>query len=242
MIRVGRCKFIDGKQVDPSYPGFEPIVVMTKSSKYGAISPYCLTDDKGRIMENVWQFSKVYGQVPTSIRRYSKYDQRIIWDHPAETHLVYSEDNKKVLTPEYIAWRNKGMNCPDPIRYPVGYDWRHKCLFSLKTIDGEPLDYIESRKQIYLPLYVDLVKDHPQFKFLLDKLKRGENILIIEVDGPHQESLQYYKDRYNVDDDFIENDTMLCNRDNINIMLNNPKHPFGHGYCLGLGLLMYSSS
>lgn len=26
MIRVGRCKFINGKQVDPSYPGFEPII------------------------------------------------------------------------------------------------------------------------------------------------------------------------------------------------------------------------
>ena len=242
MIRVGRCVFVNGKEVDPSYPGFEPIVVMTKSSKYGAIGPYCLKDDKGRNMENIWQFHKVYETVPPSIQKYSKYDQRVIWNHPGETHVIFNDDNTWSLTPEYFRWREKGMNAPDPIRYPVGYNWRHKCLFSLRSVDGvidpNPLDYIEARKQIYLPLYVHLVKDHPQFKFLLEKVRRGENILIIEVDGPHQESLSYYQEKYNVNSDFIDQGTMLCNRNNLNIMLNDSKHPFGHGYCLALALLM----
>lgn len=100
------------------------------------------------------------------------------------------------LTPEYLNSRKKGMNAADHIRYPVGFNHRHKCLFSLKTLDGPHLNYIEARKEIYLPLYIDLVKKHPHFEFLLNKVKRGENILIIEVDGPHQESLDYYKETY----------------------------------------------
>jgi hypothetical protein len=44
---------------------------------------------------------------------------------------------------------------------------------------------------------------------------QGENLLIIEVDGPHQEDLQYYKDKYGVSDNFIENGTMLVTKDNI---------------------------
>ena len=194
-------------------------------------------------MENVWQYSKVYETVPESTQRYSTYDKRVIWKHPAETHAIKNPDGSFSLTPEYFAWRAKGMNCKDPVRYPVGYDHRHKCLFSLKSVNGvidpKPLDYITSRKEIYLPLYVHLVKDHPHFKLLLKKLSEGKNLLIIEVDGPHQESLDYYREKYNVPDNFIENDTMLCTKDNINIMLNDPKHPFGHGYCLGLALLLY---
>ena len=240
-IRVGRCKYERGKRIDPSYPGFEPIVVMTKSSKYGSLSPYCLKNEKGQIMENIWQFKKVYSSVPQSTQRYSKYDRRVIWDHPAETHATLNSDGSYSLTPEYLNWRNRGMNSSDPIRYPVGYHHRHRCLFALKSDDGiidpTPLDYIESRKQIYLPVYVHLVQSQPQFKFLLDKIKNGVNILIIEVDGPHQESLDYYKDKYIIEDDFIERDTMLCTRDNINVMLNDSKHPFGHGYCLGLALM-----
>jgi hypothetical protein len=36
---------------------------------------------------------------------------------------------------------------------------------------------------------------------------------------------------------FIENDTILVTKPNMEIMLNDPEHPFGHGYCLALALL-----
>ena len=192
-------------------------------------------------MENIWQYSKVYSDVPKSKRRYSKYDDTVIWDHPAENHVIKNTDGKQILTPEYLAWRSKGSNCEYPIRYPVGFKHRHKCLFALKStdekIDPTPLDYIESRKQIYVPVYINLVKKEPQFNFLKDKLKNGENLLIIEVDGPHQESLGYYRGKYNTGNDFIKNSTMLCNQENLNIMLNDEKHPFGHGYCLAIALM-----
>ena len=233
-IRIGRRIYANGSWVDPTYPGYEPIVVMTSGyGKYSALSPYNLTDENGCIMENIWQFSKVYESVPESVQRYSRYDNKIIWSHPAEIHV----DQDGNLTEEYLAWREKGFYNPYPVRYPVGYDHRHKCICSLKDVYSPQLNYIEARKEIYLPIYLELVVKEELFKVLKNKLAKGTNLLIIEVDGPHQESLKYYRDRYGVSSDFIENNTMLATSKNLDIMLNDPKHPFGHGYCLAIALM-----
>lgn len=58
MIRVGRRKYNrDGSYIDPTYPNFTPIICLTSSTEYGFLGPYELKDEKGRIMENIWQFS-----------------------------------------------------------------------------------------------------------------------------------------------------------------------------------------
>jgi len=129
------------------------------------------------------------------------------------------------------------MNNKYAVRYPVGFKNRSSVLYALKKNSNKQLDYVSARKQIYIPVYCTLVKKEKLFKKLQNKLNNGKNLLIIEVDGPHSESLDYYKKEYNVDDNFIKNDTMLVNKVNINIMLNDTKHPFGHGYCLALVLL-----
>src|SRR4051812_35751014 len=102
MIRVGRCTYTNqGKIIYPSFEGFTPIVIMMKShSEYYPLSPYFLKDDKERIMENIWQFSKCYKFVPKSVQRRSKYDNTIIWNHGSEVHL---DDNDNIL-PKYIEW------------------------------------------------------------------------------------------------------------------------------------------
>ncbi len=237
-VRVGRCIYQKGKRIDPSYGGFTKVLVLTKCSTYGSLSPYVLKDINGSIMENAWQFQKIYSKVPKSIQYYSRWDKRVIWDHCAETHAII-EDNICTPTPEYWIWRNKGLNAKYAIRYPVGYNHRHKCIGHIFNNSGqwELLNYIDARKKIYSPLYIGLVKEEPLFKQLKQRLINGENLLIIEVDGPHQESLSYYKDKYGVTDTFIEQDTMLATPSNINIMLNDSKHPFGHGYCLAMALL-----
>lgn len=242
MIRVGRLKYEYKKRISPEYKDYSPILVLTKSSPYGSLGPYMLFDNRGYNMENIWQFSKCYKKVPRSKQRYSRWDSRIIWEHPAETHIIETDDEYE-FTDEWLNWREKGMNAPYAIRYPVGYNNRHKVMFALAEkkngeIDYEnPLDYIEARKVIYLPLYTKLVKEQRQFHELKERLQQGENLLLIEVDGPHQESLDYYKEKYGVDDTFIEQDTMLATEDNLKIMLEDPKHPFGHGYCLAAALL-----
>jgi hypothetical protein len=205
---------------------------MTPSfGEWYVINPYELKDENGVIMECVWQFQKVYKDVPKVNRKE--------WSHPAETHI----DNNGNYTPEFYAWRKKGINHNKAVRYPVGFKHRSQCLYALMdkpdgTIDEDnKLDYVESRKKIYVKEYCRLVKKHPKFKELKKRLEKGENLLITEVDGPHQESLDYYKEKYGVDDNFIQDDTIIVSENNINIMLNDPKHPFGHGYCLAMALL-----
>lgn len=240
MIRVGRCLYDKkGKVTYPSYDGFTSIIVMMRGhSEYYPLSPYYLKDDKGRIMENIWQFSKAYKTIPDTTQYYSRYDNKIIWQYKSETHL---DDNDNTI-PEYLVWRKKGMNNNYAVRYPVGFNNRSQCKFALMenldgTINNKKLNYIEGRKAIYLPSFCSMVKKEIIFKQLQERLETGENLLIIEVDGPHQESLDYYKNKYHVDETFIQNNTILINEQNINIMLNDEKHAFGHGYCLAMALL-----
>jgi len=240
MIRVGRRQYHKGGYTDPTYPDFKPIVSLTKSTPYGSLGPYELKNDKGQILENIWQFSKVYEWIPESLQSYSRYDNTLIWQHGPETFVL---DNGE-LTKEYLSWRDKGMNNEYAVRYPVTYSHRNKCLYALKELpddyipkEEEKLDYIQSRKEIYLPLYLELVRKESKYQRLLRYLREGQNLLIIEVDGPHQESLDYYKDKYDVRNDFIEADSMPVTWENLDIMLNDDKHPFGHGYCLAWALL-----
>ena len=233
-VRVGRIIYKEGKPVHPSFPDFTPIVVLTKSSKYGSLGPYVLKDEFGCILENIWQFSKVYASVPATKQAYSRFHPKwIAWEYPEK---VLTDESGEVL-PSYWKWRKAGFQNPYPVRYPAGRASRKNCLYSLKEEGGERLSYVEARKQIYLPSYCRLVKKEAQFTELKTRLLYGENLLIIEVDGPHQESLEYYQEAYGVPETFIEEDTILVNLENLRLMLNDPKHPFGHGYCLAAALL-----
>ncbi|ARF11064.1 hypothetical protein Hokovirus_4_38 [Hokovirus HKV1] len=247
MIRVGRCLYAnDGSRTDPQFENFETILVLMKShSIYYTLSPYYIKDAKDRIFENYWQFSKVYDNVPYSVQRKSRYDNTVIWSHPAESH-TYLENNEKKINNKYLIWRNKGMATKEAIRYPATFNGRKNCIGALpyKIENGQEiidtskyLNYIESRKEIYVKEYCKLVKHEPLFQELKRKLASGVNLLIAEVDGPHQETLNYYKTKYNVNDDFIQQHTVLINQENIRILLNDDKHPFGHGYCLAMALL-----
>jgi hypothetical protein len=241
---VGRVVYTyDGgksKQKFPSYQDYTPIIVLTKSTKYGSLGPYVLKDEKGRIMENIWQFSKVYKTVPPSIQKYSMYDSTVIWKWPADVHVRDGE-----FTPSFWEWRNSGMNSKFAIRYPVNMKHRSKCIGCLlpeatetkNNVVPSLLGYIESRKKIYVPIYCDLVKKEKQFVELKTRLENGENLLICEVDVAYQNELEYYKNTYGVSDDFIVNNTMEVNKENITIMLNDDRKPFGHGYCLAMALL-----
>jgi hypothetical protein len=77
------------------------------------------------------------------------------------------------------------------------------------------------------------VQEQEMFKTLQQRLNNGENLLIIEIDGPYQESLEYYKEKYGVNNNFIENDTMLVTSTNIGVMLKDSN-------CLAMALLEYS--
>jgi hypothetical protein len=241
-VAVGRLGPKGASGPLPSLPGFVPVLVLTKSSKYGSIGPYVLKDENNEIFENVWQKSKVYPFVPASKQTYSRWDRRVIWDHPGELHV----DANKEPNDAYWAWREKLGKAEEAIRWPVGKKHTSQCLYALKEKGGRRLNYIEARKEIYLKEYCRLVKTQPQFLQLQQQLQQGQNLLIIEVDGPHYEDLSYYQQTYGVSNDFIlpsngGGSTILVSGEqgiqNDDIMLNDPKHPYGHGYCLARALL-----
>jgi hypothetical protein len=241
-VRVGRRVYAkNGTFVDPKVENYSTVLCLTKSSPFGAISPYGLCDEQGRNMENIWQFSKVYPRVEATTCCYSRYDKRVIWSHPAEVHV----DKNNRLLPAYFEWRRKGMAAKDAIRYPVGFHGRHNCVGAVVSDvsvgqheeEHKFLDYVESRRQIYLVVYTRLLLKHLMFRKLRQRCLAGENLLIVEVDGPHQETMDYYKERYNVGDDFIVGNTVDVNKESMRILLNDTKHPFGHGYCLAMALL-----
>jgi hypothetical protein len=173
-----------------------------------------------------------------STQRYSRWDQTIIWDHPAETHFDPSANR---LTPAYYDWRGKLFTAKSAVRYPVGFHHRSKCLFAFTSANQDDpllisneqkLGYIDSRKQIYGPLYSRLAREQPLFQKLKDMMASGHKLLILDVDGPHQESMSYYQKNYDVSEDFIEQKSIIATKENLSILLNDPKHPYGHGYVL----------
>jgi hypothetical protein len=232
-IKVGSIKFKNGNRVYPTVPdGYKVIEVMTKCSKYSDLSPYCLENEKGELMENIWQFSKIYKEIPKQSIKYSNWDNRIIWKHVGESHINENDD----ITEKYWEWREKGFKCKDAIRYPVGFKNRSKCVGAIlsRNTMRVRLNYIDSRKQIYLPVYTNLVKNKESFKKLKDS---NDNLFIIEVDGPKSESNEYYKNKYGIDMGISSNNDIDVSHKKISILLNDEKHPFGHGFCLAMALL-----
>lgn len=190
------------------------------------------------IFECYYQACKVYRLVPAVSEIRSRFDTTVIWHWPSQVHVKTIEQNGvkgDQITSEYMWWRKALMTNPEPVRYPVGRGNMSSCLYSLAQtddggIDPTPLDYVSARKQIYLKHYARAVKKHPVFQDLKRRLAAGENLLIIEVDCCQERSLSYYKEKYGVGDDFIENGTMIVNPRNLEIMLNDTKERYGHGY------------
>lgn len=230
------------KGEDYIQPNTEKVLSLTAGTPYGELSPY-LMKRNGIIMENEWQFSKLYEAIPSVNEREHRYSDNY-WSWPGQVHVDRRKSSKLIecITPEYFEWRRAGMECSFPVRYPVGYEYRHKCIgcyFVNSSGKARILDYITSRKKLYIPLYLEIIEKLPLFHKLLSKVKSGTSITIVEVDGPHQESLPYYKEKYNMTDDFIVNHVMESTIHNLDIMLQDDKHPFGHGYCLAVALLRH---
>lgn len=235
IVRVGQTI---KNRTTPEYLNFTPIWVTTRNKQRGKddfsdLSPYYLKNDYGQIMENIWQFSKIYETVPAVKEKLHYYSNTIIWQWQEEKHII---DN--VITDKYQIWRSAGMNNKYPVRYPAGYRGRSSCVGALWYNETMPngskyLDYITSRKKIYVPVYTNLVKQHPRFQDLKLRHLQGENLLIIDVDGPAQELAAHYAELGVT----VEKSTVVVNVANMQALLNDPVRPFGHGYCLAMALL-----
>jgi hypothetical protein len=231
--RVCVAKYYPGKQQPAAKKeGFVTVLIHTSPGGLGGdLSPYVLRNEKGQLLENIWQFSKLYARVDAQRIPLSKqhHPDKIIWEHPAEVHAL---NQGQEVTDAYWKWREKGMNNAYAVRYPNGFYGRTRCICSIW--ENEKLDYISARKRIYCGEYARLAPATASFKKLSHMLhEQGKNLLLVEVDGPDPD-LNYPP----YDQISREKPCMEMNAENIRLLINDPKKPFGHGFVIA-ALLLY---
>jgi hypothetical protein len=193
--------------------------------------PYVLRNEKGQLLENIWQFAKIYRRVEAQRTMLSRFHpDKIIWTHGAEQHIV-GDDN---VTREYWVWRKKGMDNAYAVRYPAGFKARRGAVASLWIVDGQLrwLDYIAARKHIYCGEYIRLAQSTPHFHKLRELLASGANLQIVEVDGPDPTLSDGPYASISVDSPGLLMDDATCK-----FLLNDPRRAFGHGFVIAALLL-----
>lgn len=143
----------------------------------------------------------------------------------------------------YWQWRKFGQEFKHPVRYPNGYDGRSTCKSVIiidvdingrnieELLPGNVLSIIRQYgielpikslgTLVYFKTYARLARMHPFYSDLKLRLSRGENLQIVEVDGPpNDNSTPPFELVKNVIQRWIHS-----------------KYSFGHGICLAICLL-----
>ena len=123
-------------------------------------------------------------------------------------------DSKKVT--DWWKKQNKGRR-----RYPDGKG--KQVLYAKFPHINENLGYIESRKQVYVPEYFNLIKNNPVLIELKKELSNGTNLVVYDFDG-------------------IRNDdgTPTCKKVTLDLLrekMLDTRYPFGHGYVVAGAIL-----
>ena len=99
-------------------------------------------------------------------------------------------------------------------RYPKSKG--KKVLYALFDGNDKKMDYITSRKEIYVPEYYELIKNKEMIEHWRNKLNEGKNLIIYDFDGPRNEDGE-----------------VMCLELTPELLIekiNNGRFPFGHGY------------
>lgn len=220
MLRVGKYDY--KTKTEPTTENFTNILIHTT----GELSPYTMKDNDNVIMENYWQFSKIWPVVYPTEQTISRWDSRIRWKCEKEIH--YKDDK---ITKDYWHWRSRGFSSDRWIRYPNEYKFHNQCIGSVigDQDDYEIIDYISARKYIYFDKYREIAVKTKQFRQLKERLERGENLQINEVDGPS------FCDTYPYS--LTVNNSIEIDQNILRKLINTPLQAFGHGYALAACLL-----
>ena len=82
--------------------------------------------------------------------------------------------------------------------------------------NNKKMDYITSRKEVYVPEYFGLIKKKDRLKYWKNMLKNGHNLIIYDFDGPRK-----------------LDGTVTClelTKELLIEKINDTRFPFGHGY------------
>lgn len=248
MIATQQIKSTSSKPV--AYKDYVPINVLKwKNSKWKSLCPYYLKTDgqeenvnSGNIIfENFYQASKIFDIVYENEVYPSRFHinkpEHLWWKFTPNNpngDVIFDKNENKINYDLYFNWRDKLLACPNPIRYPNKIHRRKNCQFALvidKNGNKIKMDYLKSRKEIYAKEYIRLIKNLPEYTILLNKLKKGENLMICEVDVPSNGKKGLYGKNCN------ENNVCELNIELIEQLINDPSEPYGHGICLAYSLL-----
>jgi len=212
----------------PSAKGFKNIPAWSRgASPWKELSPFSIgpiifnQNVQAPIFENFWQSFKVWGRVEKQNTKN--------WKWPAEIHV----DQNGEPNQNWHRWHNALLQHNLPVRRPNGknvplYAWW----------GTEKLGIIESRKKIYVPFLQYLYRSHPIYQKLLKEVKEGQNIIILEPDGPNH---NLYPEGMEVTIDLLlklQNVTKMKDFPGGEMFENPEKYvPYGHGYVLALTLL-----
>jgi len=85
--------------------------------------------------------------------------------------------------------------------------------------NGEEMDYITSRKKVYVPHYLDIMKGTEMAMYWKSQVEEGKDVVIFDFDGPRLDD---------GDVSCIEVTGELLTK-----KINDVRFPFGHGYIVG---------
>lgn len=223
-------KICIGQQVKgKSYPfkeGYESIPCWSRGKgKWKLLSPFYLkftssiVSENGTfkqvIFENFYQCHKVWEHVTKQKTK--------DWIWPAETHI----DETGSPNEKWLKWHNKLLFHASPVRRPNG-----KAIPLYSYWYGKKLNLIEARKEIYIPYLKQLYRANPVYRELLEKVKSGKNVMLIEPDGPLLES---YPEGLEVNLPLLY--SLIEETNYKKEGFGNRYRPYGHGYVLATCLL-----
>ena len=169
---------------------FTVLNVTSRSKNWGKnLSPFFLgpietKNGTSQNVENAWQFSKVYRE-----------------------HTYESPRNKLLIpTNDWHDWMNSGFQDTYAHRYPMG---KGKIpVFSF--YESKRMGYVEARKKIYIPLYLQGLRNSDYYIQFIDFVRDNKNIAFIDFDV------------YN----------NIESKETLEEIKNNPKKRYGHGFVL----------
>ncbi len=210
----------------PVVKGFTQIPCWSRGAgDWKLLSPFYLKfnyNGKATLFENFWQSFKVWEKVD---RQNTK-----SWKWPAEYHITNDSTNDSpndVPNKNWQKWHSALMYHNEPVRRPNG-----KAVPKYAYYEDKRLNVIEARKEIYIPFLKQLYRESPVYQKLLARFRFGENLLLIEPDGPF---LDVYPEGLEVDSSLLEKLISVTNYADEGYP--QKYRPYGHAYVLSTCLL-----
>lgn len=237
-LRVGGVNLRPRKYA--SKDGFTPVPVISLGPEpYKKLSPFFLgpvefiedgiTSSSSNV-ENHFQFHKLYENVDKKRLTMGTKDKVVTWGWPKEVHAIkvvngapgsYKHPTKDEWwkpTKEFWRWRETGLHHNFGIRRPNGKTIPIGSLFN-----GRLMGLVDSRIQLYEPAYRQTAYRSSAFYTILNKLRKGEKLMILDLDGPKI-------DEYPSGE--VADLTDLSKRVTKTVDERDRYFPYGHGYVL----------